>query len=248
MLTLTILTVGAGMAAAMTVVIAYLAQAGRYRAGLTPAALSLSFVAPACGIGAASKHLAQTFADMASSSGEGAAALIAGCTQSQSLMRLGDGAGVLTLILVACIGWLSARSPRQPGQPQASATRLSALLALSAFPLIAVSSLHEYVRVTNRIAVGVAEAPAAKPGEPGEGPVVVQALISRVTRGLFVGFFGALLLLLVLVTVAISSAVLAWKVDVPSWFRLASTAFLLMAAVLASAGILLFDRPVSLPH
>jgi hypothetical protein len=172
-LTLTILTAGAAIVALFTVVIVYLVHGGRHRPCLAPAALSLSFVAPVCGIGAASKHLAQTFADMANSGGGGAAALIAGCTRAQNLMRLGNGAAIVTLVLAAGLGWLGARSPNQAGHPQASVRRLSWLLVLFLFPLVAVGSLHEYARTTNRIAVQVAEAPTAKPGEPGEGPVVV---------------------------------------------------------------------------
>jgi hypothetical protein len=247
-LALTILTAGAAIVALITVVVIYLVQAGRHRACLAPAALSLSLVGPVCGIGAASKHLAQTFADMANSGGGGAAALIAGCTRAQSLMRLGDGAAIITLVLAAGLGWLGVRSPSQAGHRQASVRRLSALFALFLFPVIAVGCLHEYVRATNRIAVGVAEAPTAKPGASGEGPVVVQALVSRMTRGVFVGFFGALVLLGALATFAISSAILAWKVVAPSSCRIASTALLLMAAALAAAGILLFDRPIPLPR
>ncbi len=244
----TMLTAGASVAALIAVVATYSFQKGSRRAGLAPLAAALSMVGPLVGIGTASKHLAQTFTDMASSGSGGAAALVAGCTQAQRLMHVGDTAAAITLVLAAGLGWLGAHSPREGGRLSGRVRRLGPLLALSVLPVLAVASLHEYVRATNRIAVGVAEAPTAKPGEPGEGPVVVQALVSRMSRGVLLGGLGAPALLIVLVGIAALSTVLGWNVAVPESFRIVGTVWLVTTAALAVAGILLFERSVVLPR
>jgi hypothetical protein len=247
-LVLAILTAGAATIALVAVLVAYLAQAGRRRAGLAPAAVTLSLVGPVCGIAAASKHLTQTFADMANSGSGGAAALIAGCARAQNLMRLGDGIAMVTLVLAAGLGWLDTGSPSTSDRPQPPARRLIAALALSMLAVIVAGGLHEYVGATNRIAVAVAEGPAAEPGEPGEGPVVVEALVSRMTRGMLLGGLGAPVLLLIIAGLAVTCAILGWNADAPPSFRIAGTALLLMTAALAVAGALLFDRPVLIPR
>ncbi len=245
---LTILTVATSVAALVAVLVVYLVQAGRHRAGAISTAASLSLVGPVCGVGAASKHLAQTFSDIASSGGGGPAALVAGCARAQNLMCLGDGAAIVTLVLAAGLGWRGARSPSQSGRPPVSPGRLLALFALLIVPAIVVGSLHENARTTNQMAVALAEAPTAGPGQPGEGPAVVQALVSRMSRGVLLGVLGAPVVLIVLAGFAVTSAILGWKSELPPPFRIAGTLLLLAIAALAAAGILLFERPVLLPR
>jgi hypothetical protein len=244
----TILTAGASIAALIAVVVTYVVQAGPRRAGLVPLAAAASMVGPLVGIGAASKHLAQTFGDMAASGSGGAAALIAGCSQAQRLMLVGDVGAIITLVLASGLGWLGARNPRPGSRPDGRVRSLGPLLALSVLPVLAVASLHEYARATNRIAVGVAEAPTAKPGDSGEGPVVVQALVSRMSSGVLLGALGAPALLVLLVAVAVITTILGWNAAVPEAVRMAGTALLLAAAAAAVVGALLFERPVVLPR
>ncbi len=242
------LTAGASAAALIAVVVTYVVQTGPRRAGLVPLAAAASMVGPLVGIGAASKHLAQTFGDMAASGSGGAAAVITGCSQAQRLMVIGDVAAIVTLVLAAGLGWLGADGPRRGGRSTGRVRGLGPLLVLSVLPVVAVASLHEYARVTNRIAVGVAEAPTAKPGEPGEGPVVVQALVSRMSKGVLLGALGAPALLVLLLAAAVVATIVGWNAAVPQSFRVVGTALLVVAAAIAVAGIFLFERPVVLPR
>jgi hypothetical protein len=242
-LAFTFIVTAAGVLSFLVVLVLYLVHPAR-RGALAPAAASLALLAPVVGIGAASKHLAQTFSDMAASGG-GAAALIAGCTRAQALMRLGNVAAIVTLVAAAGLGWLGYRARLPSAHSQPSTRRLVLLLALLLVPVVAVSAVHDYARVTNRIAVAVAEAPTAKPGEPS---IVSPTLVSRMSRGVMLGGLGAPALLILLVALAVASALLGWKTGVPPSFTAAATGLLLVAAVLAAAGILFFDRPVPLPR
>lgn len=244
---LTFLTIAAAGIALAVIVATYIVQIGPRRSGLAPLAASLAFVGPVCGIGAASKHLAQTFADMASTGSGGAAAVIAGCSRAENLMRLGDVLGIATLLLAVALGFFKARSSKIPVHTPAWDARSVVLVALLVYPVVVVGALHEYARATNRMAVAVAEAPTAKPGEPGEGTVVVQALATRMSRGILIGAFAVPALLLLLAVTAAISAGLAWRIETAVSFRLVGTSLLLISAAVLAVSILFFDRPVVLP-
>jgi hypothetical protein len=246
LIALTILVAGAAVAALIATVVIYLVQTGARRAGLAPLAAGLSMVGPLVGVAAASKHLAETFAEMASSGG-GAAALIAGCAQAERLMSIGNVGAVITAVVAAGLGWVCAAESKLV-RSTVRQRRTGTLLGLTILPVLAVASLHEYARTTNRIAVAVAEAPTAKPGEPGEGPVVVQALISRMSRGVWLGAIGAPALLVLVIAAAIVATVLGWSAAVPESFRILGTFVFLAIAALAVTGIVLFQRPVVLPR
>jgi hypothetical protein len=242
------LTIAGGGTALVATLVLYLVQARGRRAGLAPAAVSLALVGPVCGIGGASKHLTETFAQMAESGAGGAAAVVAGCTSCQGLMSLGNWVAIATLALAAVLGWFDGgpgcSAPKRPG----SQGRLQVLVGLLVLPVVLVAGLHEYARGTNRIAVAVAVAPTAAPGDPGEGPGAIHVVVSRMARGVYAGMLGAPVLLLLLVGLAITAAFLAWRMEPPRWFRAVGTALLIATAALSLAGILLFERAVPIPR
>ena len=244
---LTFLTAGAAIAALVIILVVYLVQAGQGRAGLAPAAVSLALIGPVCAIGAASKHLAQTFTDVATAGTGGTAAVVAGCKGAQSLMRLGDTIAILALVLAAGLGALSARSSSHSDRRHATRRRLGLLLALLLVPAVVVGFLHEYARATNRMAVAVVEAPSPGPEQPGVRPEVIEAVVSRMSSGILLGALGVPVLVVLLAASAAMSAIIAWKAAVPPWFRVGGTLLLLLLAVLLGVGILFFERPVELP-
>jgi hypothetical protein len=62
--------------------------------------------------------------------------------------------------------------------------------------------------------------------------------------GLMTGVLGVPFLFLVLTAFAVATAILAWRVQVPTAFAAATTAWMLLQAVLWAAAILLFRTPV----
>jgi hypothetical protein len=242
--------------ALVAVFVVYFSARGPARAGLASVGAAAALVGPAAGIGAASYALIETFSQIAAASGPGGmAATLAGVEASALPMRAGFAAAALTLLVAAGLGWIG-RGER-PRLPPASARRLVALALPAALSFLLVAGAFEYSRRTRALIVEVVASPApVRPAGAGESPDSAAAdrprssagiaeTSQRVALGVMTGVFGVPFLLTALAGFAAATAILAWRVRVPTAFAAVATVWMVLQAALWAAALFLSRTPVA---
>ena len=246
--------VAVSLLALVVVFAVYFSVRGPARAGLASVGLTAALVGPVTGIGASSYVLIQIFSQMARGSGDSVAkAVLAGVAEAVLPTRVGCVAAALTLVIASALGWIGRGRPA-PLRP-ASAGRVAVLALPAVLAFLLVGGAHEYARRTRNLVIEVMSAPGpARESAAGQGaeaaedaPHATAGSIAETSRrlslGVMAGVFGVPFLLLVLSAFAAAAAILAWRVEVPTAFAVASSAWMLLQAALWIAALLLWRTP-----
>jgi hypothetical protein len=244
--------VAVSLLALIAVFVVYFSARGPARAGLASVGGTAALVGPVAGIGAASYGLVQAFAGLSLTGAGGSAAVLAGVAEAMLPMRIGFAAAAITLLVAAGLGWIG-RGERLR-LPPASGRRLVALALPMALAFLLVGSAFEYSRRTRTLIVEVVASPEAKPAAATDTPDAagedaprssagIVETSRRIALGVMSGVFGVPVLFLALTGFAAATAILAWRVYVPTAFAAAASAWMVLQAALWTAALFLLRTP-----
>jgi hypothetical protein len=256
-LVLMVSVVAVSLVALLAVLIVYFTARGPARAGLASLGVAAALVGPVAGVGAASYALTQRFSNMAVAGSGGTALVLAGCAETALLIRVGCVAAALTLGIASLLGWVGRRD--RPPLPSASARRMAVLALPAVLSFLLVGGALEYSRRTRNTIIEVVASPepaassadagpdgrdAQESASPGASAGSIAEISQRLALGLTAGVLGVPFLFMVLAGFASATAILAWRVQVPTAFAALSTAWMLLQAGLWVAAIFVFGTPV----